>query len=115
MNVHFEKRSCMKLENNKRKQRGKVIDKVVFPVPESLQNLPEGYTDFIKQLKERIAAERIKTVLSANVAMVILYWEIGNSILQRQQSEGWGTKVIDRMSYDLKQAFPEMQGFSPRN
>ncbi|MBL7794039.1 MAG: hypothetical protein JNK77_17050, partial [Saprospiraceae bacterium] len=36
-------------------------------------------------------------------------------ILERQRNEGWGAKIIDRMSYDLKQAFPEMQGFSPRN
>jgi len=47
--------------------------------------------------------------------MIILYWQIGNAILQRQQNEGWGTKVIDHMSYDLKNAFPEMGGFSPRN
>jgi predicted nuclease of restriction endonuclease-like (RecB) superfamily len=46
---------------------------------------------------------------------VQLYWEIGNAILTRQQNEGWGTKVIDRMSYDLKTAFPDMRGFSPRN
>ena len=41
--------------------------------------------------------------------------EIGNAILQRQKNEGWGTKVIDRMSYDLKTEFPDMNGFSPRN
>lgn len=98
-----------------RKQRGKKIDEVVFPLPDSLQNIPEGYTDFITQVKERITHERIKTVLSANAALIVLYWEIGARILDRQQSEGWGAKVIDRMSYDLKGAFPEMQGFSPRN
>jgi predicted nuclease of restriction endonuclease-like (RecB) superfamily len=45
----------------------------------------------------------------------MLYWHIGQSILTRQSSEGWGAKVIDRLSFDLKQAFPDMQGFSPRN
>jgi predicted nuclease of restriction endonuclease-like (RecB) superfamily len=105
----------MEIENNKRKQRGKAIEKVVFPLPETIPNLPEGYSDFIEQLKERISQERIKTLFSANTAMILLYWEIGNSILQRQQNEGWGAKVIDRMSYDLQQAFPDMQGFSPRN
>ena len=47
--------------------------------------------------------------------MILLYWKIGNSILLRQKKLGWGSKIIDRMSYDLKQEFPDMQGFSPRN
>ena len=98
-----------------RKQRGRKIEEVVFPLPDSLHNIPEWYADFITQVKERITHERIKTVLSANAALIVLYWEIGARILDRQQSEGWGAKVIDRMSYDLKGDFPEMQGFSPRN
>jgi predicted nuclease of restriction endonuclease-like (RecB) superfamily len=53
--------------------------------------------------------------LSANASMIVLYWEIDNSILQRQLQQGWGAKVIDRMSADLKNEFPEMSGFSPRN
>jgi predicted nuclease of restriction endonuclease-like (RecB) superfamily len=44
-----------------------------------------------------------------------MYWNIGRSILDRQNSEGWGTKVIDRLSVDLKDEFPEMNGFSARN
>ena len=103
------------IKRMERKQRGSEKDQVVFPVPETIMNMPEGYGPFIKAIKEKIAAQRIKTVISANVSMILLYWEIGNSILLRQNNEGWGTKVIDRMAYDLKQAFPEMHGFSPRN
>jgi hypothetical protein len=47
--------------------------------------------------------------------MIILYWNIGNQILQSQIKKGWGAKVIDRMSFDLKNKFPDMSGFSPRN
>ena len=47
--------------------------------------------------------------------MIYLYWNIGRSILKRQAEEGWGAKIIDRMAKDLKDAFPEMSGFSPRN
>ncbi len=101
--------------SKKRKQRGKEKDKVVFPVPESLVNLPSDYPNFIAELKNKIAKERLKTVISANVSMLLLYWEIGNAILKQQKNEGWGTKVIDRMSYDLKQEFPAIKGFSPRN
>ena len=47
--------------------------------------------------------------------MICLYWNIGRAILQKQKEEGWGAKVIDRMAKDLKEAFPDMSGFSPRN
>ena len=45
----------------------------------------------------------------------MLYWQIGRDILARQASQGWGAKVIDRLAHDLRNAFPEMKGFSPRN
>jgi hypothetical protein len=47
--------------------------------------------------------------------MVLLYWDIGRMILDRQEREGWGAKVIDRLSADLREAYPDMQGFSARN
>jgi predicted nuclease of restriction endonuclease-like (RecB) superfamily len=47
--------------------------------------------------------------------MVMLYWDIGQRILDKQNSEGWGARVIDRLSADLREAFPDMKGFSPRN
>jgi len=88
---------------------------VIIPAPAALIDMPKGYESFFKNLKERIISERLKTVLSANTTMIMLYWEIGQSILLRQQSEGWGAKIIDRLSHDLKAAFPDMTGFSPRN
>ena len=53
--------------------------------------------------------------MQANTGMIELYWHIGNDILQRQKEEGWGAKVIDRLSADLKEEFPDMDGFSARN
>jgi len=53
--------------------------------------------------------------MAANAAMVLLYWDIGRTILERQDREGWGARVIDRLSTDLREAFPDMQGLSPRN
>ena len=84
---------------------------IIIPTPAALIDLPKGYESFLKNLKERIIRERLKTVLSANTTMIMLYWEIGKSILSRQQSEGWGAKIIDRLSNDLKAAFPDMNGF----
>jgi len=54
-------------------------------------------------------------VLAANSAMVLLYWDIGRMILERQDRAGWGAKVIDRLAVDLREAYPDMKGFSPRN
>lgn len=98
-----------------RKTRGSAKPEVLMPVPASLLEMPTGYAAFFAGLKERIARGRIRAVLSANSAMVLMYWDIGQAILERQKQEGWGAKVIDRLSYDLKKAFPEMTGFSPRN
>lgn len=98
-----------------RKQKGKVNEGVILPQAETMVNIPHGYSDFISKLKIQIASQRIRTFLNANNDMIQLYWHIGTAILLKQRSDGWGAKVIDRMSYDLKVAFPEMSGFSPRN
>jgi DUF1016 N-terminal domain len=102
-----------KHETAMRKMRNvKQKDGVIMPVPMSKTELPDGYANLLTSLKERIQQERTKTILSANSAMVMLYWDLGKSILERQQSEGWGAKVVDRLSLDLKDAFPDMKGFS---
>jgi acid phosphatase family membrane protein YuiD len=88
---------------------------VIMPALETLAGMPEGYSALLTGIKERIANEHIKAVLSANAAMVLMYWDIGRSILERQHKEGWGAKVIDRLSHDLKTSFFDMTAFSPRN
>jgi predicted nuclease of restriction endonuclease-like (RecB) superfamily len=108
-------KAIIKSTGNVRKTRGASKPGVMMPVPAGLLEMPEGYAAFLTGLKERIARERIKAVLSANAAMVLMYWDIGQAILERQKKEGWGTKVIDRLSHDLKNTFPDMTGFSPRN
>jgi predicted nuclease of restriction endonuclease-like (RecB) superfamily len=104
-----------KLNESNRKSMGRKKTGVIFPVPPSPLELPEGYLVFIKKIKDTIARQRIKAVLSASTEMIMLYWEIGSGILERQKIAGWGAKVIDRMSYDLKKEYPDMSGFSPRN
>ena len=77
--------------------------------------IPAGYGDLLDDLKERIRTSQVKAALSVNRELVLLYWQIGRSILVKQAEEGWGAGVIDRLSADLRQAFPEMKGFSVRN
>lgn len=74
-----------------------------------------GYAALVAELKQRITDARLRAALSVNRELVLLYWGIGRDILSRQQSEGWGTKVIDRLAIDLGRTFPEMTGLSARN
>jgi predicted nuclease of restriction endonuclease-like (RecB) superfamily len=83
--------------------------------PAGLILLPEGYTDWLTDLKARIHNAQQRATLAVNRELVSLYWQIGHEILARQLKQGWGAKVIERLSMDLRNAFPEMKGFSPRN
>jgi predicted nuclease of restriction endonuclease-like (RecB) superfamily len=78
-------------------------------------SLMDGYDEFLRELKERIRSAQIKAALSVNRELVLLYWQIGREIIIRQQQQGWGAKVIERLAKDLKAAFPDMKGFSARN
>lgn len=84
-------------------------------MPRKKSNLPGDYAALLAELKERIAAARLKAALAVNSEPILLYWQIGYDILQRQRKEGWGTKVVDRLAADLRQTFPEMTGLSSRN
>ena len=83
--------------------------------PISLTPAPAGYADWLAELKTRIHTAQQRAALAVNRELVLLYWQIGRDILARQASQGWGAKVIERLSHDLRTAFPQMKGFSPRN
>lgn len=83
--------------------------------PISLSTSPEGYADWLAELKSRIHSAQQRATLAVNRELVLLYWQIGRDILVRQADQGWGAKVIDRLAHDLRNAFPKMKGFSPRN
>lgn len=80
-----------------------------------MKALPNNYLHTLAHLKERISSARIKAALAANREIIRLYWEIGSSILQMQENHGWGAKVIDRLSADLRADFPDLKGLSVRN
>lgn len=80
-----------------------------------LNEPPEVYTAWLVELKTRIQTARQRAALALNRELVALYWQIGRDILSRQAAQGWGAKVIDRLANDLRTAFPDMKGFSPRN
>jgi predicted nuclease of restriction endonuclease-like (RecB) superfamily len=77
--------------------------------------LPSDYTQWLASLKQRIQGARQRALLVANSEQIRLYHDIGREILDRQSQQGWGAKVIDYLSADLRAAFPDMKGFSSRN
>ena len=97
------------------KSMGKDKEGVIFPIAPNFSEMGDSYLEFIEKIKTEIQKQRVSVVMNANASMICLYWNIGRTILVKQEEEGWGTKVIDRMAKDLKEAFPEMSGFSPRN
>ena len=77
--------------------------------------LPSDYGPWLAELKARIHAAQQQAARSVNSELVLLYWQIGRGILERQGREGWGSKVIERLAQDLRNAFPTMKGFSRAN
>lgn len=73
------------------------------------------YQTWLGELKAQILTAQQRAALAVNQELLKLYWQIGNDILQRQQKQGWGTKVIEQLAQDLRQAFPELKGFSRSN
>lgn len=77
--------------------------------------LPEGYENFVEEVKSRIRSAQVRAALSVNRELVLLYWNLGREILSRQKQQGWGAKIIDRLSVDLAKSFPGLRGFGARN
>jgi predicted nuclease of restriction endonuclease-like (RecB) superfamily len=94
---------------------GRRRKEALFPAVPPLLDLPEDYAEALDEIKIRIQQERLRVVLAANSAMIVLYWDIGQMILKKQSQAGWGAKIIDRLANDLQEAFPDLKGFSSRN
>ena len=78
-------------------------------------NLTQGYQSFIEDIKTRILSSRYQAARAVNKELILLYHHIGTQILEKQKAQGWGAKVIEHLSKDLKMAFPEMRGFGTQN
>ncbi len=78
-------------------------------------NLTSAFINFAESISDKIRNAQMTASIKVNSEMLQLYWEIGNSILDVQKNEGWGTQVIDKLSENIKQNFPDATGFSIRN
>ncbi len=77
--------------------------------------LPDGYGELLEDLKTRVRAAQIKAVVAANRELIQLYWDIGRLIVERQEQEGWGKNVVERLADDIQREFPGLGGFSRSN
>ena len=73
------------------------------------------YWKFIEDLKARVLSARLSAARAVNCDLILLYWDIGRGIVERQQTLGWGESVVEMVAADLQRAFPEMRGFSLAN
>ena len=74
-----------------------------------------GYVVLLERVKSEVQSARTRAALAVNRELVELYWRLGRLILDRQDAETYGTKVIERLAADLRVAFPEMRGLGRRN
>ncbi len=80
-----------------------------------METLHNEYTLFLSDIKLKIRQAQYEAMRSVNTRLVRLYWEIGQSITEKQQEAGWGKSVVENLAKDLQAEFPGMRGFSARN
>ena len=78
-------------------------------------DVPDGYGELLAQVKREVTEAQVRAARVVNVELIELYWRIGRLIFDRKHLEGWGTRVIDRLSADLRPEFPGMRGFAQRS
>lgn len=77
--------------------------------------LDENYKVFLTEMKDRLKKAQIRAALASNQALIHFYWQLGKELVDKQNSFNWGEKLLEQFSHDMRQEFPEMQGFSVTN
>jgi len=75
----------------------------------------KDYINFVNDLKSKIRQAQYKAYRAVNTELITLYWDIGQSIVAKQEELGWGQKIIQKLSEDLQKEFPKNSGFSYAN
>lgn len=89
---------------------GRIYSNIDYPS----KLLPDDYFQWRNNIERLIEISKLRSAINVNTDTLTLYWNIGNSILQKQKEEGWGKKVIEQLSKDLTQKFPYDRGYSER-
>jgi predicted nuclease of restriction endonuclease-like (RecB) superfamily len=104
----------MKTKTNKKLEKSKILD---FDIQNdnNIENVNNDYYHWLFELKSHIKQSQIKASLTVNRELILLYWELGKQINEKLESAIYGSKIIDKLSRDLKKEFPQMSGFSRTN
>jgi predicted nuclease of restriction endonuclease-like (RecB) superfamily len=94
---------------------GVTLSNKLDAMKDRIKKLPSNYPTFLAEVKQRIRASQYAALKSVNTELVSLYWELGRMIVERQEHDGWGAAVVDKLSDDLQAEFPGQAGFSRRN
>lgn len=78
-------------------------------------NAVAQYKTWLTEIKSLVSSSRAKAALSVNEELIVMYWKLGQMIVAKQKEHQWGDTVIERLSADLRKAFPDMKGFSRAN
>jgi predicted nuclease of restriction endonuclease-like (RecB) superfamily len=73
------------------------------------------YKEFISYIKEKIRSSQTMALRAVNKELIELYWEIGHSIVKKQEEQKWGKSVVEILAHELQLEFPGSKGFSERN
>jgi predicted nuclease of restriction endonuclease-like (RecB) superfamily len=82
---------------------------------EALLHLDKNYIGFLNEIKERLKTTQIRAALAANRELIKFYWQLGIDLIKYQKNFKWGEQFLEQFSFDLRQNFPEMRGFSITN
>jgi len=75
----------------------------------------EAYRSFVDHIKEKVYRAQYRALKSVNRGLIGLYWEIGQSIVEKQGQHGWGKSVVENLAIELQKEFPDVKGFSAQN
>ncbi len=82
---------------------------------QSLLHLDNNYINFLTEIKNKLKAAQIRAALAVNKELIQFYWGLGSDLIAKQKQFKWGNHALEQVSHDMRQAFPEMQGFSISN
>jgi len=74
-----------------------------------------AYKVFLTEIKEKVYRSQYDALKQVNTTLIKLYWEIGKSILGKQQKHKWGKSIVENLSDGLQKEFPGINGFSVQN
>lgn len=89
--------------------------KRTVPAAKKIEISKDDYKNFITSLKTKVRSAQIKGAIAVNKELIKLYWEIGKDLVEKQEKDGWGNRVLEKVAVDIQNEFPGVEGFSRRN